>query len=37
LAVQVAPIWLAHIGGDRLLGYGLKYLTAFKDTPLDRV
>ena len=30
-------IWLAHIGFDRLLGYGLKYETAFKDTHLQRV
>ena len=31
-AVQLALIWLAHIGADRLLGYGLKYPTAFTDT-----
>ena len=36
-AVQVALIWLAHIGADRLLGYGLKYPTGFKDTHLQRV
>ncbi len=30
-------IWVAHIGWDRLLGYGLKYETAFKDTHLQRV
>lgn len=30
-------IWLAHIGFDRLLGFGLKYETAFKDTHLQRV
>lgn len=30
-------IWVAHIGFDRLLGYGLKYPTAFKDTHLHRV
>jgi hypothetical protein len=35
--VQVALIWLAHIGIDRSLGYGLKYPTAFKDSHLDRV
>jgi hypothetical protein len=35
--VQLALIWLAHIGGDRLLGYGLKYPTAFRDTHLQRV
>jgi hypothetical protein len=37
LALQIALIWFAHIGGDRLLGFGLKYPTAFKDTHLDRV
>ena len=37
LATQVALIWLAHIGADRLLGYGLKYPTSFKDTHLQRV
>jgi hypothetical protein len=35
--VQLALIWLAHIGADRLLGYGLKYPTAFRDTHLQRV
>ena len=37
LATQLALIWLAHIGLDRTLGYGLKYPTAFKDTHLGRV
>jgi hypothetical protein len=37
LPVQIALIWAAHIGGDRLLGFGLKYPTAFKDTHLERV
>lgn len=32
-----AFIWLAHIGMDRMLGYGLKYPTFFKDTHLQRV
>jgi hypothetical protein len=32
-----AIIWLAHIGMDRTLGYGLKYPTFFKDTHLQRV
>lgn len=35
--VRLALIWLAHIGMDRALGYGLKYPTAFKDTHLNRV
>jgi hypothetical protein len=28
-------IWFAHIGFDRMLGYGLKYPTQFKDTHLN--
>lgn len=32
-----AVIWLAHIGLDRALGFGLKYPTFFKDTHLQRV
>jgi hypothetical protein len=36
-AVQIALIWLAHIGMDRMLGYGLKYPTGFKDSHLQRV
>ena len=31
-----ACIWCAHIGFDRLLGYGLKYGTSFSDTHLGR-
>jgi hypothetical protein len=34
--VQVGLIWLAHIGIDRALGYGLKYPSEFKDTHLQR-
>ncbi len=34
--VSIALIWFGHIGVDRLLGYGLKYPTAFKDTHLGR-
>jgi hypothetical protein len=37
LGVQLALIWFAHIGGDRMLGFGLKYPTEFKDTHLQRV
>ena len=37
LALALGLIWLAHIGMDRLLGYGLKYTTDFKDTHLGRV
>lgn len=28
-------IWAAHIGADRLMGYGLKYPSGFKDTHLS--
>lgn len=37
LAVSVALVWFAHIGMDRLVGYGLKYASGFKDTHLGRV
>lgn len=37
LAVEIALIWITHIGVDRAIGYGLKYPTAFKDTHLQRV
>jgi hypothetical protein len=30
-------IWVAHIGFDRMLGYGLKYTSGFRDTHLGRV
>lgn len=33
-APPLASLWAAHIGFDRLLGYGLKYPTAFGDTHL---
>ena len=36
LLVLLALIWLAHIGIDRLLGYGLKYSSGFKDTHIGR-
>lgn len=32
-----ALMWLAHLGMDRMLGYGLKYPTQFRDTHLQRV
>lgn len=35
--VQIAAIWLAHIGMDRAIGYGLKYASGFKDTHMQRV
>ena len=37
IAIQVGLIWLAHIGVDRAVGYGLKYPTGFRDTHLQRV
>jgi hypothetical protein len=37
LAIQLGLIWIAHIGVDRAIGYGLKYRTGFKDTHLQRV
>jgi Domain of unknown function (DUF4260) len=33
---MAALIGLAHIGFDRILGYGLKYASAFGDTHLGR-
>jgi hypothetical protein len=36
-AVTLALIWVIHIGADRLLGFGLKYETGFKDTDLNRI
>ena len=33
-AVAGGLIWIAHIGFDRMLGYGLKYPTGFGDTHL---
>jgi len=35
--VAVALIWFAHIGMDRLLGYGLKRTSGFRDTHLGRI
>ena len=34
---SLAIIWFGHIGGDRLLGYGLKLPTGFQDTHLGRI
>lgn len=33
----LALVWLGHIGFDRLLGYGLKYPTGFRDTHLGAI
>jgi uncharacterized protein DUF4260 len=35
--VPYGLIWTAHIAMDRVLGFGLKYPTNFKDTHLQRV
>lgn len=35
--VRVALIWVAHIGADRLFGYGLKYAEGFRSTHLGRL
>jgi hypothetical protein len=37
LVLSVAMIWLAHIGFDRALGYGLKYANGFGFTHLGRI
>ncbi|ANE45632.1 hypothetical protein SY83_04200 [Paenibacillus swuensis] len=37
MLIQVGLIWTAHIGMDRVMGYGLKYETHFKDTHLNRI
>jgi Domain of unknown function (DUF4260) len=33
----IAAIWMAHVGFDRMLGYGLKYSSGFKDTHLGKL
>src|SRR5262249_42328967 len=33
----VAAIWIAHVGFDRALGYGLKYADAFTHTHLGTI
>ena len=37
LVLSIAMIWLAHIGFDRALGYGLKYGAGFGFTHLGRI
>lgn len=37
LVLSIATIWLAHIGIDRALGYGLKYSAGFVFTHLGRI
>ena len=37
LSLALALIWLAHIGFDRALGYGLKHARGFAFTHLGRI
>lgn len=37
LLMGLGAIWLAHLGLDRMLGYGFKLPTGFKDTHLGRI
>ena len=37
LWLSIALIWMAHIGIDRALGYGLKYSAGFGFTHLGRI
>ena len=37
LLLAISTIWIIHIAFDRLLGYGLKYSTHFKDTHLQHL
>jgi hypothetical protein len=37
LALSIAMIWLAHIGMDRAVGYGLKYFAGFGFTHLGLI
>ncbi|MGE7182407.1 DUF4260 domain-containing protein [Peribacillus sp. NPDC006672] len=35
--MMIGLIWTAHIGMDRLFGYGLKYTSSFKATHIQRL
>lgn len=37
VALAIGLIWSAHIGFDRMLGYGLKYASGFAATHLGRI
>ena len=37
LPLALSLIWIAHIGMDRTVGYGLKYPSQFKETHLQKV
>lgn len=35
--MMIGFIWMVHIGMDRMMGYGLKYVTDFKDTHIQKI
>ena len=35
--IMISLIWIVHIGMDRMLGYGLKYKTGFKNTHIQNL
>ncbi len=37
LLLLISLVWCAHIGMDRLFGFGLKYKTSFHDTHMQKV
>ncbi|MFD1361798.1 DUF4260 domain-containing protein [Lentibacillus salinarum] len=37
IVLAIGLIWTAHIGMDRIIGYGLKYLSGFKENHLNRI
>ena len=37
IVIVAASVLIAHVGMDRMAGYGLKYPTAFADTHLGRI
>ncbi|MDO3409761.1 DUF4260 domain-containing protein [Saccharibacillus sp. CPCC 101409] len=37
LPLMIGLIWTAHIGLDRMMGYGLRYATGFQDTHIQRL
>ncbi|MDE2399755.1 MAG: DUF4260 domain-containing protein [Patescibacteria group bacterium] len=37
ITLPILIIWIAHISMDRVLGYGLKFDTGFKDTHMGHI
>ena len=37
IVLAIALVWLAHIGLDRALAYGLKFTSGFRDTHLGHI